>query len=211
MESESESRSTLMVFVKSPVAGTVKTRLAASIGDAEALSVYERLLRITLNAAEGCGKDIRKMLWYSGEWDGLKKWNTSRFEPCRQPEGDLGERMDAAFRDAFRDGASKAVIIGSDCPYITAHVIEEAFDMLDHHDVVIGPSMDGGYYLLGSTAYHPWIFEGMPWSSSGLLEQTIKAVSGHGRRYRLLHELQDVDTEEDLVRWQNDKTQRWEP
>jgi hypothetical protein len=116
-----------------------------------------------------------------------------------QMEGDLGRRMHAAFRRIFsRNLTQKVVIIGTDCPGLDAARIAEAFDALDANDLVLGPAADGGYYLLGMRRLLAWAFEGIPWSTDGVLKATLAAAAANGATAGLLDELRDVDTLADL-------------
>src|SRR5687768_12779189 len=154
-------RRLLMVFVKNPVKGTVKTRLANTIGDDKALAVYQILLDITLQAVKT--SQSQKAVFYSG-YHADDTWLKNGFLQFIQHGKDLGERMHNAFGTAFASGYEKVVIVGSDCPDLTGELIDEAFDALDHHDVVLGPAEDGGYYLLGIKKMYPDIFQNKTWS-----------------------------------------------
>jgi rSAM/selenodomain-associated transferase 1 len=184
----------LQIFVKNPVQGKVKTRLAADIGEEEALAIYKRLIRITAQAVKEV--DAIPFVLYSDSvvsddvFDGAIKG--------KQGEGDLGERMLRAFDAAFRAEFESVVIIGSDCPDISPDLIEEAYNHLRTNDVVIGPATDGGYYLLGMNELHQEIFENMPWSEPDLMPKTKQAIEAKGLSYHMLRELSDVDTSEDL-------------
>ena len=137
----------LLLFIKNPRLGYVKTRLAASVGNEAALQIYHILLEKTREAA--LGSEAERWLWYSDEIPENDDWSANLFNKKLQPGGDLGNRMSGAFNAAFEAGAQKVVIIGSDCPEVTGELLEEAFDQLASNDVVIGPTFDGGYYLLG--------------------------------------------------------------
>ena len=186
----------LLIFVKNPVAGKVKTRLAADIGEQEALEVYIKLLEITKEASSSVNADRR--VWYSAAAETDDIWSPEKFSKYKQSGKDLGARMSGAFRHAFADGAKKVVIIGSDCPGITANHIEEAYRLLDEADAVLGPSADGGYYLLGMNHFLPALFHDIDWSTSKVLQQTKAVLNEGGIRYAVLEEMNDIDTAEDL-------------
>jgi len=186
----------LGVFVKAPVAGRVKTRLAAAVGPERAAELYRRLGR---QVVSGAGSDAHQTaVWYAPRAGGrlVREWldglGVSRFHP--QPGGDLGSRLRAAFARHFSEGARRVVIIGSDCPGLDRHVISEAFAALDHHDVVLGPARDGGYYLIGMQGLYEPLFQGMPWSSFAVLNETRAAARALGLTCHLLSPLRDVDT-----------------
>lgn len=186
----------LLIFVKKPEEGQVKTRLAESIGEKRALEVYHQLLIITKRETRGV--PVNKQVWYTPEVMNDDIWNTAGFRKYKQQGKGLGERMQYAFRQSFEEGYQKAVIIGSDCPYITEDIIRQAFAALDSNDLVIGPSADGGYYLLGMTAYHPYVFRDKEWSSSSVLEQTLNDAEKNDLSVKKLPVLNDIDTLKDL-------------
>ena len=175
--------------------GTVKTRLARTVGDAEALRIYHVLLEKTRQAA--LGTTARRWLFYSDTVETGDAWPESDFEKMVQCPGDLGARMADAFRRAFAAGASRVVIIGSDCPGLTGQLIDDAFAELEHADFVLGPTLDGGYYLLGMTAYDPSVFDGIVWSTDSVCAATLEKIRATGKICALLPEQTDVDTEVD--------------
>lgn len=186
----------LLVFVKNPERGKVKTRLAATLGPDRALGVYKKLLSHTINAASQTNA-VREV-WYSSFVDENDTIPPDFFDKKLQPQGNLGAKMAYAFREGFENGFSKVVIIGSDCPGISSGLLEEAYRELDKHDLVIGPSKDGGYYLLGMNRYLPELFENIEWSTDRVLPVTLKRAKSLSLTVGLLAELNDIDTEEDL-------------
>lgn len=185
----------LLIFIKNVRMGTVKTRLARTVGDAEALRIYHVLLKKTRQAA--LGTTARRWLFYSDTVETGDAWPESDFEKMVQCPGDLGARMADAFRRAFAAGASRVVIIGSDCPGLTGQLIDDAFAELEHADFVLGPTLDGGYYLLGMTAYDPSVFDGIAWSTDSVCAATLEKIRAAGKTCALLPERTDVDTEAD--------------
>lgn len=186
---------TLLIFVRNPHLGQVKTRLAQTVGDAEALRIYQILLAKTRVAA--LGLRARRIVFYADTPDEPDIWNPQYFEKKVQEGADLGARMRQAFEVAFAAGAAKAIIIGSDCPELTGPDIRKAFTALDKVDIVLGPVPDGGYYLLGMKAPEPGLFEGIAWSTDTVLARTLEKIQAAGKTHRLLPELSDVDTEAD--------------
>lgn len=182
----------LAVFARAPVRGRVKTRLARVIGEDEALAVYDRLLARTLaNLAPGCGR-FEPEIWLEGtaavaRFDG--------FPVIRQPGGDLGARMAAAF------DAGVAAVVGTDIPGLTADYVERALAALDDVDLVIGPVEDGGYCLIAMNVPHPEVFRGIPWSTPRVLAATVDTARRLELTVRLLEPLWDVDGAADLERW----------
>ncbi len=185
----------LIIFVKNPVLGKVKTRLAASVGDAKALDIYLQLLDITRKAA--LDTDCTRNVFYSDEIES-DGWDNDRFNKFVQEGDDLGQRMRNAFEQVFALGAEKAIIIGSDCPQLSSETIEEAFNILDGKDACIGPATDGGFYLLGMKKLHAFLFDGKQWSTDSVLSATMNELGEHSITYGLLQPLSDIDTIDDL-------------
>lgn len=195
-------KSALIIFVKNPVLGKVKTRLAKDIGDEAALRVYKSLLERTREVVSGL--DVTKLLYYSDEVNELDEWSNESYKKEVQLQDDnLGARMEAAMHDTFLEGNDKVVIIGSDCPAISEQHLNEAFSILGDHDVVIGPATDGGYYLLGMKKVHKELFQHNKWSSTHVLEYTQDVAGQLGLSYKLLEELSDIDEMKDLQHYKD--------
>ncbi|MEO6130325.1 MAG: TIGR04282 family arsenosugar biosynthesis glycosyltransferase [Saprospiraceae bacterium] len=186
----------LIIFAKNPEAGNVKTRLAASIGNEAALSVYQKLLSYTASITKEL--PIEKIIFYSDHVIQHDIWDNKHFSKQVQAGSDLGERMTNAFADTFQKGYSKSVIIGTDCPELNAGIIIKAFAYLDLYDVVIGPAEDGGYYLVGMKQLHAQVFENINWSTNTVLDETRMRCDALQLNYSLLPVLRDIDTIEDL-------------
>jgi len=187
----------LLVFVKNPVLGRVKTRLARTIGDAKALWVYERLLEHTRRAAGGVA--AQRWVCYSDFVPAADAWLEGGFTPCQQEGETLGDRMGRAFRQGFAAGCRPIVIIGSDCPGVSPALLEEAFRQLASFPVVLGPATDGGYYLLGMNRMID-LFRDKPWSTPAVLAETVADLQRADIPYALLPALSDVDEAADLDR-----------
>jgi hypothetical protein len=185
-----------MIFLKNPVSGSVKTRLAASIGDARALEIYNKLVEHTVGASLRVDADIQ--LWYSSFVDQKDRFDGKRLTKRLQQGEDLGARMWVAFQEGFREGYAKVAVIGSDCPDISPGILESAFSRLDKNEVVLGPAEDGGYYLIGMSSRFPFLFQEMTWSTPDVLPETIRRLEERSISYGLLSELNDIDTVEDL-------------
>lgn len=195
-------RRRVIIFARAPEAGRVKTRLAADVGAAAALDIYRWLGSRTLEtvrAAPPCEVEVR----YTPEdgRDAVERWLGTGLIMHPQVGDDLGSRMHAAIADAIVEGAEEVIVVGTDCPGIDAVLIERAFDALGDADVVLGPALDGGYYLIGVRAAHEVVFDGIPWSSPDTLARTIDAATRAGLRTSLLTEHADVDTIDDWRRW----------
>ena len=186
----------LAIMAKSPDQGKVKTRLAKSIGEEGALVVYKNLLNYTLREAN-CA------LWETTvHWAGNTKneVNIHDFKSAKQIGEDLGARMENAFAHDFKQGAERVVMIGADCAEITLGHIERAFGMLKLHDIVIGPAVDGGYYLIAMNEMHPEILKEVPWSTEHVMEVTKELAEENHLSVGYLEKLSDVDDEYDLER-----------
>ncbi|MEZ0485812.1 TIGR04282 family arsenosugar biosynthesis glycosyltransferase [Fibrella aquatica] len=179
----------LIIFVKNPIPGTVKTRIARTVGNAKAAEVYRYLIHYTQQVTRYV--PWKKTVYYADFINPTDGW--SGYGKAKQVGTDLGERMDNAFRDQFAAGAEKAIIIGSDCLTITEEHLFAAFQALDRADVVIGPATDGGYYLLGMKQPNPFLFEKMPWSQPELRLLTEQAILQQGLTFERLEELTDID------------------
>ncbi len=185
----------IVVFGRQPVAGRVKTRLAAGLGEEAAAGVYRVLLEHTLRCALASGARVTLSVAEPPS-EGWTPFPGVR--PEVQCSGDLGRRMLEAFRRAFARGASAVVLVGSDCPGLeTAHLLE-ALDRLEGHPVVLGPAADGGYWLVGQRPPGVDCFAGVPWSSGDTLRATRERLRGLGVPWAELEVLRDVDTLEDL-------------
>ena len=186
----------LIIFIKNPVKGKVKTRLAATIGEEKALDIYKILLDHTRKIClDFPGK---RLLYYSDQINENDSWQSTDFEKHIQQGDDLGQRMYQAFDESFKSEQGKICIIGSDCFELNVHHLKQAFEKLDKADLVFGPSKDGGYYLLGMKESHEALFKDISWSTSEVLKQSLNAAEKLGLETVLLPTLSDVDTESDL-------------
>lgn len=186
----------LMIFVKNPEKGKVKTRLAASVGNDKAYNIYLKLLEYTIKTAGSVQAD--KQIWYSSFVDESDEFGGDGFEKKLQFGHDLGERMSTAFHHGFNEGYGKIVIIGSDCPGLTNDIAEKAFRELESYDAVIGPSEDGGYYLLGMRHFYPELFRQIEWSTEDVLNETLLKFEENSISYSRLKKMNDIDTIRDL-------------
>ena len=190
---------TVNVFAKAPRPGHVKTRLAAGIGDEAALRVYRHLLRKTVREAARSG--ARVVVCYDPE-DGRRDLDPLVEPPAGQwsyqGDGDLGMRMHRMLNEALDEGPP-AVVVGTDIPDLDAGVLHRAFRALDEADVVVGPALDGGYYLLGLKRPAPELFHGMVWSEPTVLDETRTRARMAGKTVLELEPLRDVDRAQDLT------------
>jgi uncharacterized protein len=184
--------------VKAPRPGAVKTRLAAAVGAEVAAGLYRALAEQVMRATDPQGA-YRRLVFFDPPQAGdeIRAWLGDE-ELIPQEGGDLGRRMAAAFAEAFRQGAARVAIVGTDAPAVSRALVAEALEGLDGHDVVVGPARDGGYYLLALQGPQPALFEGIPWSTPAVLEGTLARASERGLRVRRLAPAADVDTLEDV-------------
>ena len=192
-----KAKQQLLVFIRNPELGKVKTRIAAKTGDQKALEIYELLLQQTLHTCSQM-TEIKVIVYYSGFIDTKDIWNNDIFEKRLQAGKTLGERMSKVFQDNLK-GAEKVVLIGSDCPYLTSEIIMHAFKDLAENDVVFGPATDGGYYLLGMKSFYSSLFENISWGTSEVLKQSLVQIPD--LKTAFTPELSDIDTLEDHQTW----------
>ena len=185
----------LIIFFKNPIYGKVKTRLAASIGNDKALQVYNEMAAYTRLVTDKLPCD--KIVFYSEHVEPDDIWTTDYLKAV-QKGIDLGEKMMNAFEAVFQTGYEKVLVIGTDCPTLKEILIQQAFASLDDQDIVVGPSEDGGYYLLGMKEPHPSLFKDITWSSPTVFGSTIEACAKLNLTYDLLPKLRDVDEKGDL-------------
>ena len=188
-------KSAVIILIRNPVSGCVKTRLAADIGNLNALNVYKNLLSYTRNITNSM--DSSRLLFYSDFIDLNDDWEDGIYQKYLQSGNDFGEKMLNAFNIALTQH-ELVVIIGSDCFELNSEIIELAFKKLKDFDVVIGPAKDGGYYLMGLKRVYPDLFQGKSWSTDSVLSETIDTLKELDLTYHLLPLLGDIDTLQDL-------------
>ena len=203
----------ILVFAKAPIAGRVKTRLASDVGVAAALQLYKQMLAHTIQLV--VDSNIPTELWVDEPGhDYFKPWADSTLLSLRrQTNGDLGDRMAAAFARAFDETntknkiesktstkvAPKIIAIGVDCPSITAEYFDQAYAALGESDCVLGPAQDGGYVLMGLRRPAPTLFEHIDWSTERVLRQTRQRAESAGLTVTEIDTLADIDRLEDLA------------
>ncbi len=186
----------LLIFYKNPESGKVKTRLAATIGNEKALSIYLKLAEHTKNITEGL--EVDKLVFYSHTVELKDQWPDETYQKRAQSGNDLGERMRNAFEYGFNNGYTNICIIGTDCLELNQSTIEKAFHALEQYDAVLGPAKDGGYYLLGMKKMHADFFRNKDWSTQTVTHDTLLNTLQLQISLHLLPLLSDVDVEEDL-------------
>ena len=190
----------LGIFVKQPVPGRVKTRLADDLGPEKAARLYAAFIADIATRFRTLAD--RRFLCYAPDdpqaEDYFSEISREHYQLWLQPEISLGERMAAFFEYAFSLGAKRVVVIGSDSPTLPEEMVNRAFSLLDEHDCVLGPATDGGYYLVGQQSPGSPIFAFIEWSRAGVLHQTAERIAACHARLALLSPWYDVDTLNDL-------------
>ncbi len=189
-------KSALIIFVRNPVLGKVKSRLAATLGNEKALAIYKALLAHTRNISLDLPVD--KFIFYEDFVNQDDLWQNNIYNKFLQEGDDLGCRMKNAFQSLFEKKYEKIIIIGSDCYELSTGIIIEAYNLLSENDVVAGPASDGGYYLLGMKNFIPSLFDNKNWSSDTVYFDTINQIKALQYKFSSLDLLNDVDVESDI-------------
>jgi len=192
----------LILFIKYPGKGMVKSRLARRFGDEFAAGLYENFIFDILATLDEFAGQVQIYFYPPEKETELKKLFGDKYEYRPQRGADLGERMSDAFTRSFAEGFPSVILIGSDLPDLPRKIIEEAFAALEgQNDAVIGPVADGGYYLIGlkKHTFTPDIFRRLSWSTSSVLAETTNILQACGRRLRFMDEWHDIDTGDELL------------
>ncbi len=185
------SKPALIIFIRNPELGKVKTRIAKSVGDEKAYQVYLALLEHTRSVTQKV-KGVERYLFYTHFIDQEDEWKDKDFHKCIQSSGDIGSKMSSAFEQVLKKHES-AIIVGSDIASLTTGIIEKAVVVLKEKDYVIGPALDGGYYLLGMKRASSFLFRDMPWSTGQVCRETIDRIENTGTSIGLVDTLSDID------------------
>jgi rSAM/selenodomain-associated transferase 1 len=200
------NRKAIIIFVKYPEEGKVKTRLASTASNKFAAGVYKILSKNIFDQVIKLKNECDVHLFYA-PFDSLgkiKDWVGQEFLFKEQSGADLGERIADAFEYVFLNNCKSAVIIGSDLPEIDSSIIIESFKLLESCDVVIAPSDDGGYSLLGMNKQHKFLFENIEWSTDSVFEITQNIIMDNKLNLKIMSPLNDIDTFDELVNWFNE-------
>ncbi|MGB8707449.1 MAG: TIGR04282 family arsenosugar biosynthesis glycosyltransferase [Dehalococcoidia bacterium] len=193
----------LLVFVRTPHPGKVKTRLARSLGDEKAAEFYRLCTDATIGEIKQLSRVVERYIFFAEPVDTyeMRHLDGLGFNVAVQEGENLGQRLCNAFSRVLENGAQKVVIVASDVPDLSASIMKEAISSLDNSDVVIGPCYDGGYYLIGMKELHEGLFHGIPWGTERVYQQTLDAAKEKGLTVIQLPILIDIDTEADLRQW----------
>jgi rSAM/selenodomain-associated transferase 1 len=190
----------LIIFTRYPEPGKAMTRLIDALGPGGAADLHRRLTERTMaQARKVATPGVSLEVHFTGSQEQrMRDWLGEDLSYRLQPPGDLGERMAASLAAALTDGADAALLVGTDCPGLSATVLEHACAELVAHDLVIGPAVDGGYYLIGLRRPMGELFGGIPWGTNAVLTQTLCLASDLGLEVALVETLRDVDRASDL-------------
>jgi len=195
----------ILLFTRYPQPGKVKTRLIPRLGPEGAATLHARLTEQAIRSFEPLlrtGEAELHVCWCGGSEPEMRAWLGGAWPLLPQQGATLGERMKLAFAQAWRQGAERALLIGSDCPDLTAAVLRSGFALLAAHELVLGPAADGGYYLIGlraETKEQASLFAGIDWGTGRVLRQTLSRAATAGLACAMLPELHDIDRPEDLA------------
>jgi len=193
----------ILLFLKFPEPGRVKTRLATVLGPVAAADLYRKMVAVVVAALPP--NDTVTIMFDPPEAEGaMRDWMQPlrfSFQYAPQCDGDLGARLADGFQRAFAGGAKRVAAIGGDCIDLTEALFEATWRALDTSDAVIGPASDGGYYLIASNRPLP-LFHSIPWSSPNVLSKTLELARKSGLRVHFLPTLDDIDTADDWQRVQ---------
>lgn len=197
-------KAVIVIMLKAPIAGLVKTRLAKSIGQKAALISYKDLVEQLL---KNLGNEHPIEIHYTpvGEFNIMKFWLGEDINYFPQCNGDLGDRLKFSVNSTFERGYDSVILLGGDCPYVTTKTINDTINILQSYDAAIGPSVDGGYYLLAIKQLHSTLFEDIDWSTEKVYSQTIAKIVELNLNIKKLGALDDVDNIDSLNRWNNTK------
>ncbi|MDD5007717.1 MAG: TIGR04282 family arsenosugar biosynthesis glycosyltransferase [Syntrophorhabdaceae bacterium] len=190
----------IIMFVKVPEKGVVKSRLIASVGEGAARLLYQYFVDDLIEMLRMGGYPFVISFDPPDAMAEIRRWLGKKHIFIPQAGDDLGERMKNAFAGTFSEGVSSAVLIGSDSPDLTKEILAKAFAALDDHNTVIGPSHDGGYYLIGfnKNTFMPEVFNNIPWSTPEVFSRTMDILIKGNCRVHVLPEWRDIDTIDDL-------------
>ena len=201
MTTQSENREMLLLFTRYPKAGETKTRLIPVLGKRGAAHLQRTMSEKTFAMARKLSSRRKLSLrihYTGGSQLEMQQWLNGKIPCIRQVGGSLGDRLIHAFRGAFVGNTSRVIAIGTDCPTLTPEIVEKGFQNLADYDLVLGPALDGGYYLIGLQKEEPALFSQIPWGLGQVLDQTLKRAEKLGLSVLLLEPLADVDRPEDL-------------
>ncbi len=189
----------LIVFTRYPEPGKTKTRLIPALGEVGAAKLQRQMTEYTLSLVEAIPRLSTEVRFAGGDKQLMRDWLGSELMYQEQGEGELGVRMARSLSSAFQSHATQVIIIGTDCPSLNAEILTTAFHQLQQHDLVLGPALDGGYYLIGLQQFIPELFININWGTDQVLAQTVKIAQYLDLSVFYLSKLADIDRPEDLA------------
>ncbi len=205
MSAETIAQERLIIFTRYPEPGKTKTRLIPALGAEKAAALQRQMTEYTLTQVRELQKErliTAEVRFAGGDRTLMVGWLGSDLIYKPQGEGDLGTRMARSLSLACQDNVDSVVIIGTDCPGLNAQLMAKAFKQLHAQDLVLGPALDGGYYLLGLRYFIPELFIGINWGTAEVLQQTVDIATQLNLSVAYLPQLADVDRPEDLPIWE---------
>lgn len=191
----------LIIFTRYPEPGKTKTRLIPALGIEGAAQLHRQMAEKAIATVGELqqNRPISAEVKFTGtSLNQMQDWLGNHISYTLQGSGNLGDRMTEAFKSAFNHKYTSVVIIGTDCPAITSHLLTQAFKQLQKYDVVLGPATDGGYYLIGLSRFIPQVFQGISWGTESVWQQTITICNHLNLTVMNLTPLTDIDRPEDL-------------
>ena len=205
-----KKRKAIIIFVKYPEKGKVKTRLALTTSNNFAVSIYNLIAGQLFKLVETLNNDVDMFVFYATNDDEVKirNWVGKEYNYKAQNGNTLGDKMANAFEEIFASDYDSALIIGSDVPEITNDILLKSFTLLNSCDIVIAPSDDGGYSLLGMNKFNSKLFKNIEWSTINVLNETKKRINENKLKLKILDTLKDIDTFDELVDWVKTSTNK---
>ncbi len=203
---DSGTKNAVIIFTKFPAPGLVKTRLIPALGAQGAADCQRRMSEQIVRQARELQRyrttDLQ-IHYQGGKTKMMAAWLGDDLDYYPQRGDNIGCRMAAAFQQAFAAGNQRIILAGSDCPALTAAILHSALNKLKQLDLVLGPAMDGGYYLIGLNRPCPALFTELSWGTSKVLAETLKKAGEQGLSVNLVDTLYDIDRPEDLRYFHN--------
>lgn len=193
----------LIIFIKYPQPGFVKTRLAKDIGKENASILYRLFVEAVLSRTKD--RDFKRIIFYypPESKNRIRNWIGQDYDIYAQKGIDLGNRLSNAFEFTFKKGAKRVIAIGTDSPHLDKKIILKGFKELENKPSVVGPTLDGGYYLLGLSQFHQELFQDISWGTHKVFRQTLDILKKLKIKFSLLEKELDVDTLDDLILLKN--------
>lgn len=198
----------LLIFLKYPAPGQVKTRLASELGNEAAAEIYRASVELTLSRLEFFRRESVICVDPPEAVEKTRQWLEGSWQLCAQQGATLGDRLKAATRQAFAEGAKRVIVIGTDSPWLFPADIARAFETLEGADIALGPTEDGGYYLIGLSKDMPLVFDGIAWSSPTVFDETLARAQALQLRVRPLERGYDLDYAADVERFVTEESMR---